>query len=236
MKSKLVKELDLTPKTAYLAGVIIGDGYLPDATKSKTDLSRDYRISIDISDREFLKHLLKIIKTVITTKSKLGIPKQRGNRLPRLYLNIRNKDLFYFFHKNMQIPLGKKSSIVTVPTKIFESSKRIKKYFLAGYFDADGGFRGKTLGFTTASEHLCQGVSQILDEFKIGYSSELWINKKYNKKFYGIRLRENQLDKFLSTFPLQNIEKLMRIFDRFQCGGAGVVKRDGVCQGFLQTS
>ena len=218
MNIKKIKKIDITPRTAYLAGVIIGDGNLSSSVKSKTDLSKDYRMYIDISDREYLIYLSRLIKSIIKTKTNPKQPSKRGNRIPRLYLQIRNKDLFYFFYKEMEIPRGKKSSIVFVPSKINNSSKEIKRSFLAGYFDTDGGFRGHTLGFTTASKKLQQGLSKLLSEFKITHSIEEWINKKYDKEFYGIRISKKKMDKFLKTFPLQNKEKLIRIYKKFYAG------------------
>ncbi|MEA2037550.1 MAG: hypothetical protein U9O94_08630 [Nanoarchaeota archaeon] len=140
-------KIDLTPLTAYLTGAIIGDGNLANYSKSKTDPSPDYRISIDISDREHLKYIEKLIKSIISTTTTPKEPKQRGNRVPRLFLLVRNKALFNFLNTEMEVPKGKKSSIVKVPSKIGSSSNEIKKHFLAGYFDADGGFRGKTFRF-----------------------------------------------------------------------------------------
>ena len=126
MNTKKIEKIDLTPKTAYLTGVIIGDGNLSSSVKSKTDLSKDYRMYIDISDREYLIYLSRLIKSIIKTKTNPKQPSKRGNRIPRLYLQIRNKDLFYFFYKEMEIPRGKKSSIVFVPSKINNSSKEKK--------------------------------------------------------------------------------------------------------------
>ena len=223
---KIESKIDLTPKTAYLTGVIIGDGNLCGSTKSKTDLSPDYRISIDISDKEYLLSIEKIIKSIIQTKTIPKQPHQRGNRIPRWYLAIRNKELFNFLCKEMEIPKGKKSNIVGIPSKILKSSDEIKKHFLAGYFDTDGGFRGNALGFTMASKTLWEDVSKLLDYFNISLSKDRWINKKYNKEFFGIRIRKSEIDNFLKILPLQNKEKLGRIQNRFKCGDAGVAKRD----------
>jgi intein/homing endonuclease len=215
MNIKKINKIELTPKTAYLTAVIIGDGNLSNYVKSKSKPSPDYRIIIDVSDKGYLCDLSKLFKTIINTKSIPRMPIQRGRRKPRLYFAFRNKSLFYFFHKDMEIPKGKKSSIVFIPRKIKESSLEIKKAFLAGYFDTDGGFRGNSLGFTTASKRLNIEVSTLLSEFKIEHSLDSWVNNKYKKEFYGIRIRKKEIDNFLNTFPFQNKEKLIRISQRF---------------------
>ncbi len=224
---KIESKINLNSKTAYLVGVIIGDGNLSSSVKSKkNDLSKDYAISIDLSDKEYLIYIFKLIKSIIKTKTVPKKSPQRGNRVPRLNIRVRNKELFKFFNEIMEIPKGAKSSIVFIPSNIKKSSEEIKKYFLAGYFDTDGGFRGKTLGFTTASEKLYGDVSKLLDEFYILHSTEKWINKKYNKEFYGIKIKKSEIGKFLNLLPLQNKEKIKRINQRFKCGDAGVAKRD----------
>jgi intein/homing endonuclease len=213
-------KVELTLKTAYLTGVIIGDGNLSGSLKSKNKPFVDYRITIDISDKDYLLYLEKLIKTLIQTKTCAKEPKRRVNRIPRLYLQIRNKELFTFLNNEMEIPKGKKSDKVYVPPLIKYSTMDLKKWFLTGYFDTDGGFRGNSLGFTTGSLNLNEGVSQILNEFDIRNRKEEWLNKKYNKTFYGIRIYKTEIDKFLNTFHLQNKEKLERIRKRFHVEAA----------------
>ena len=210
--------IKLNPKTAYLSGVIIGDGNLSNYYKSKTDKSKDYRIYIDMSDKEFVLYIEQLIKSIIKTKSSPKKAIQRGNRIPRLYLQIRNKELFYFLHYNMEIPLGNKSSIVIVPTKIKEASKEIKRAFLAGYFDTDGGFRSNSLGFTTASIKLNKGISELLVEFNICHTKDIWRNKRYDRDYYGIKIYKREIVKFLKTLSLQNKSKRERIYQRFSVG------------------
>ena len=210
-----VKKIHLTADTAYLAGLIIGDGHLANSTKSKTDLSPDYQIMIDISDIDFLSEVHLIIKSIINTKSVPKESKVRGNRISRHYLCIRNKHLFYFLNRDMEIPKGKKSDTIIVPKLIIGGSGDAKKHFLAGYFDADGGFRGQSLGFTTASKDMNKGVSSLLTYFGIEHGLDSWINQKYGKRFFGIRIKVSMIDRFLKEFPLRNVQKLHRIHDKF---------------------
>jgi intein/homing endonuclease len=212
-----VKPIELTKETSYIAGVIIGDGHISNSSKSKTDMSKDYKIVIDISDKEYLHLICEMIKSVISTKSELKSPKKRGNRKERLYFQFRNKSFFYFL-VSLGIPAGAKSAIVEIPASIKNSSEEIKKHFLAGLFDTDGGFRGETLGFTTASKNLSKDTGEMLNEFLIKHSSERWKNKKYNRYYYGIKIHRTEIDKFLKTFPFRNKEKLIRIFNRFNVG------------------
>lgn len=214
IKKSIESKIKLTPKTAYLAGAIIGDGNLSNSLKSKNDKSKDYRISFEASDQEYVDYILEIIKSIILTKTE-SKDVYRNNRAPKRYFHVRNKELFIFLSDKMEIPKGKKSSIVALPATILSADNEIKKSFLAGYFDTDGGFRGNTLGFTTASIKLQDGISQLLQEQNINHMNESWFNKRYHKDFYGIQIRKSEIDKFLKILPLQNKEKFDRIKKRF---------------------
>lgn len=218
--------ITLNADTAYLAGVIVGDGHLSASYKSHNSRFKDYRLNIDISDREYLHKIFDIIKTIVPTRTSLTIPTQRGNRIPRLNMALRNKELFLFFTETLGIPAGKKSSIIRVPEIILNYDTELQKHFLAGYFDTDGGFRGRTLGFTTASYNMQTDVSKLLNELHISHSLEKWFNKKYSKTYYGIRLKKKEIDNFLNILPLRNLEKKERIIKRFQCGNTKVAKWD----------
>ena len=213
-----VKPINLTPKTAYLTGVIIGDGHISGSCKSQNDRSKDYRIVIDVTDEHYAKFIFRLIKSIVLTKSVLRRPKTRGNRKQSFYLQIRNKSLFYFLTAFMGIPAGAKSSVVSVPPQIKTSTLTIKKHFLAGLFDTDGGLRQGTIGFCTASPRLNQDVSDLLRELSITHSLDKWRNKQYNRVYYGIRIRKSEIDTFLNMLPLQNAEKLIRISHRFMRG------------------
>ena len=60
--------IELTTKTAYLAGVIVGDGHISNSNKSKTHKSKDYKIVIDLDNKEYLCLLVDLIKSIIDTK------------------------------------------------------------------------------------------------------------------------------------------------------------------------
>jgi intein/homing endonuclease len=218
MNFKKIKPIKLTPTTAYLAGVIIGDGHISSSTKSKSDKSKDYRIIIDLSDKEYLEEIYRMIYPLIKSQSIPKASKSRTGRKERLYFQFRNKSFFYFLTENLGIPAGAKSQKVQIPDKIKNSQKIIKKHFLAGLFDTDGGFRGRSLGFTTASKKLNEDVSGLLSDFSIKHSVENWKNKKYNKYYYGIRMYSCEIDNFLKVFPLKNREKLIRIYNKLNAG------------------
>lgn len=224
---KQVNKIQLNSLTAYLTGVIIGDGHIGDRFSSKNGC--DYKISIELGERSFLDVLFVLLSKIIITKSKPKTIIRNDSRIKN-YLQFRNKDFYYFLTKDLSIPSGKKSAIVVVPQVIMDNSLSIKKSFIAGLFDTDGGMRGDKLGFTSASENLIDGVYVILKELKVPCFKEKWFNKKYQKYYYGIKIRKSATNSFLNAVPIQNFEKLNRIKSSL-CGRAGVVKRDGLSLG-----
>jgi hypothetical protein len=196
----------------YLAGAIAGDGHLKGGVKRKgKDNSKDYGIFIHSNNKEYLENILKLIKEKIDTKTKIS----KGKRAH--YISIRNKSLHTFFNKKLEIPLGKKSDKITIPSKLTNSQIN---YFLAGYFDTDGGIRGHSIGYCSASKQIITEINQYLNSIGIENTIDSWVNKKYQKEYYGIRVKKSSVNTFLKTIPLKNIRKLEKIRR-----DAGVVKR-----------
>lgn len=210
MSIKQIKDIRLNDKTAYLAGVIVGDGHISNSKKSRTDNSNDYRIVIEVVDFGFLKEIECLIKSIITTKS--IIKKRVDKRVDRqnlYYFQFRNKDFYYFLTKNLGVFSGNKCFSVRVPDRIFTSIE-FQKHFLAGLFDADGGIRGMSVGFTSASFHLIQDVSKMLDNLRIRHSCESWENRKYSRYYFGIKILLKCIDRFLNELPFRNMQKHRR--------------------------
>jgi len=201
-----INKIDLNEKTAYLAGVIVGDGNISNHTKSKKDLSLDYRITIELIDKNYLYIITNLIKSIINTKSGVKTRLRKTKDKEHHYFQFRNKSFYYFLTRDLKIPSGHKCNSVKVPTKIFRSLN-LQKHFLAGLFDTDGGIRSHTLGFTSASKKLMDDVSIVLNNMKIQHNKEFWLNKKYEKEYYGIRIKSKDNDKFLKVIPLKNKRK-----------------------------
>lgn len=66
-----IQKISLNGTTAYIAGVIVGDGSISNPTKSKKDRSPDYRITIELVDKSYLTLVSNLIKSFIDTKSKV---------------------------------------------------------------------------------------------------------------------------------------------------------------------
>jgi intein/homing endonuclease len=202
-----VSPIVLNKNSAYLAGVIVGDGCIYSGTKSKTNLGKDYKITIEVIDLDFLKKVESLTKEIIKTKSTIVKRKKlRANQKQLYYFQFRNKSFYYFLTKDLEIPSGKKSGIVSIPQKIL-SNKNLQMSFISGLFDTDGGKRGKTIGFTSKSQKLIQEVSSILKQRHIGHFLESWKHKAYSSNYYGLKISRKDSDKFLKGLQLQSASK-----------------------------
>jgi len=205
--------IQLNEKTAYLAGVIIGDGYISGSFKTKN--GRSYRISIDLIDFEFISTIAALIKQVVKTTAKIRELKIRDRCQATWSFAVSNKSLWYFFTETLKVPFGAKSRLVNIPEKIRNSAEPIKRQFLAGLFDTDGGLRSECIGLTSASPVMCEQVAFLFRELGFECNVSSWVIKNYNWRYYGLRLRRRDIDRFLKEIPLRNEGKKAAIAKRF---------------------
>ena len=189
----------------YLAGVITGDGHIKNTVKHiGIDNSTDYGITIHSGNKNFLEFILKIIKEKVKTKTCVKLGKRS------YYISVRNKQLFKTLTEKIGIPKGKKSDIIEIP-KITKENNQFLLEFIAGFFDTDGGTRGKSIGFCSASGKMINDLHLVLNKLKIKNTPDRWLNKKYNKEYYGLKISKKYIKKFIETIPLKNKERLDRI-------------------------
>jgi len=217
----------LNADLVYLVGVIYGDGYIRDGVKSRNDSSKDYKIALELTDIQYLQDvILPLFQKIIITKSKVR-RRKRKNKQEIGMLEIRNKQLYLYLTEELKTVKGRKPRTVDVPVQIKELPLEMQNEFIAGFFDTDGGFKNKSLGLTSKSEFLRDYFCKILKENNIEYSKDFWINKKYNQRYFAVRIKKTSIDTFLKTIKLRNPEKIARIKARYSCAGAGAVKRAG---------
>ncbi len=208
--------IQLNEKTAYLAGVIIGDGYISNSFKgSKSPNCRNYRVYIDLTDFEFISIIADLTKEIIPTNTLIRQKKVPLGHMPSWSFTVTNKSWWHFFTRTLGVPAGKKSRVVTVPQTILTGSSGIKKVFLAGLFDTDGGLRSGAIGLTTASKIMAEQVALLFKEFRFDCRVNSWIIKKYDWRYYGLSFRRRDVDRFLKEIPLRNERKKVAIARRF---------------------
>ncbi len=177
----------LTPDLAYLTGAILGDGHIR-RTEDK--------ISFEVSEKWLSNKFIEKVVAVFEQKLRESIRIGRGK--DKYLARFDNKSAKRLFTKIIGIPSGKKSHIITVPELIKASSKECQTAFLEGVFDTDGGSRGKNrLGLTSASKQFRDGIIDLLEVQGINAFKDEWVNKMYNRSYYGLRLSKGVKPSFM---------------------------------------
>ncbi|MBU0635424.1 hypothetical protein KKE06_00155 [Candidatus Micrarchaeota archaeon] len=191
------------PKTvseeiAWLVAAILCDGHI-----KKNENRVVFFSNIDY----FVKRFESIVCNLFEISGTCRISKTSDTGV--LYeFAVENKPMAHFLNKFCEIPRGKKSHLIVVPRIIWEADFKTKKAFLKGVFDPDGGKRSSGLGLTSASKKFRDQVYMLLQEFDIVPAKDEWLNRKYNKRYYGLRFKITPKSSFL-------------------CRCAGAVKRTG---------
>ena len=156
----------------------------------------------------------KLIKKYVETKSIVRLLKKREGKQQSYYFQIRNKRFYLWLVEFVKIPPGAKSRKLRLPEYILKGTYELKTSFLAGLFDSDGGFRGKTIGFTMSSELFQDDIFNLLRELNISSSKDQWVNKITLKTYFGLRIHKSGAIKFLKEVILRNPEKIERLLVR----------------------
>lgn len=202
---KLMKEL--TPKLAYLVGIIYGDGWIN---------SEVNRIGLDKGNYEFLK---EVYIPLLFDLFNLNLEIKKAHRSWRV--SFKNKIIWDMLVQVFGLR-SNKSQTAKVPDAIRRANTNIQKYFLAGLFDTDGGSRQGSFGFTTSSLAFNEEIIRVMNDIGIPLRKDTWFNKKVNKRYYGFVVSKCNCPLILEQIPLKNQKRLL-LLDNL-CTGAGVAK------------
>ncbi len=174
---------EMSTDLAYLLGVILGDGHI----RKKGDT-----ICLEVTEKWLTEKFIQKIYGVFEHRLNLLLHLKKE----RWYYaaNSNNKPAVRMFNKFLEVPRGKKSHIIFVPEIIKDSNKEIRLAFLEGVFDTEGCIRKKGLRVTSASKQFRDDLCELL--FSLGEKGwkDEWINKKYNKKYYGLQYTIGNID------------------------------------------
>lgn len=215
---KLPKSFD--KNIAYLTGLILGDGCLPNIFRKK-EKNFDYKTIITSGDKIFIeKEILKIIKKVFKKNTYCNI-----NKKNHFELELTNKTLFRFFTKIIKIHSGKKAINAKIPKIVFDSSKEKQIAFLAGLIDSDIGKHGKGLGSTFRSEIFVEELVLLLNSLgvKAKKGGTYLIKKKYPQTDFRIPKSEvKTLKRLLYKNYLPKRKDRLKIINELSTGTKAV--------------
>ncbi len=221
---------EMSEELAEDIGIMIGDGNINLHIDS---LRTNYKLSVSgnaLTDYSyFSKYVIKLKKKLYNIDFRPSIPKKRKVQIEVI---ARSKGLLHFYVDVIGLPLGKKT-FIEAPICIKNASSNIKKAFLRGYADTDGGIvlRNKNknnfpyplIKLSSSSKPLIQDVSNLLQELGLFHtvSYDLHsIHSKTRKESIINEIRLNGVEKVLSWSDLigfsnqKNIEKIRIIKKR----------------------
>ncbi|MAG52669.1 MAG: hypothetical protein CMH62_01765 [Nanoarchaeota archaeon] len=140
---KLIKSIN--PKIAYLLGYFYGDGGLKDVKRSKKNSGKyDHKLIVgDEFKIQIEKRIMPLFLEIFNLKSTLRLERiEKGERL--YYINPTCKVIYRIFTKIFELNEGPKKDI-KIPKIIQDSGPSIRKWFVRGFFDADGDTRASEL-------------------------------------------------------------------------------------------
>jgi len=167
---------EMNTDLAYLLGAILGDGHI------RKD---GHVISFKVAEKWLTEKFIQKINAVF--EHKINLHRRIKRDKFHFAANSANKPAVRLFNKFLEVPRGKKSHIIFVPDLIKNASEEIRLAFLEGVFDTEGCIRRKGLRITSASKQFRDDLCELLVSLgEKGWKDE-WINKKYNKKYYGLQ-------------------------------------------------
>lgn len=188
---------------AYLFGLLLGDGSLPNSNTMRPNGKRQKRYVICfVSDsKEFmLKTYQPLFKKVFGLEPKMT-PRFRDNRNILYESRIESKILYAFLVK-MGYTSGRKARIATIPVM----PNKYHASLLAGLLDTDGGKKGNGFGLSTASLHLAKFCEEMFRKLGLPYNSCPWRHKDH--VYHQVYVPKSSMHKILKSIQIQNKDKI----------------------------
>ncbi len=204
--------MNITNETAYIIGA------LRDGCFTKNDKHHIYRIRIYQKNYSWIKQVSMLLEKSFGKKPKIT----RDKRDSVWCLTINSKDIYEKIVKMAEYPGNQKKWCT--PKVIMKSSDDIKKNYIMGFFDSEGGvsrvdlkkFKNKDIRiyFCQANEKVLKELRKILLNFRIkcGKVSGPYFKKNYNSPVFGLRIHGiKEISKFHRCVGSLHEEKRTRL-------------------------
>lgn len=169
--SKKIKNIILPKKItediAYLTGFIVADGYIKNTEKLlKRGKYPEHSVCMYDNSKIFLEYLKKIIESKFNIKCNLHFAKDKKGSLYALRCTA--SPVHRFFSIVLEVQEGDRTGKAKVPSLIKNASWNIKKAFIAGFCDGEGGvgISTKNPWLEIAQNHSKKQPSPILNWIK----------------------------------------------------------------------
>lgn len=180
----------LLPKSAYLIGWICGDGNF--------SVRNNYVLTISEKSRRQLV-LNPLLNELFHVSAPIFEKSQNGH-----VLQISCKPVFKFLANVLNVEAGK------IPLMIKNIDISVKRYFLAGLFDAEGYIAGSyrdSIVITQADYHFLENLIELFEDFDI-YFSGPYVHQNRKGTWFTIQLRrKNEILKFAARIGSYHVDK-----------------------------
>jgi len=128
----------LTPKLSYFVGYLYGDGCLSNAARRRIKNGK-LLCEIKIADfsREQIDNMSKLFQELFNVQAPV-----RDERIFKgqhaFYIDPKCKVVHQFLNRVFEMPMGEKKGKLHFPSVILQAGPELRKWFIAGFFDADG--------------------------------------------------------------------------------------------------
>jgi len=234
--------IQLSPKLAYFVGYFCVDGGLKDIKRSKEVTGR-YEYKLIVGD-EFLMQvelIQRLYKELFNKKVLIRTERiEKGEKF--YYINPTSKYVYKFLVKVFDLPPKSKCDIVEVPKIILKANKDIRKWFVRGVFDGDGGTKtmenpkirlgGNFVYLNMKSKRFVNQIKKILkvdfnvNFFKISSNGKDGCWKIGTGSRYIVKILNKQ-KLFIAPIKRWRLEKLATKLGQFK-GGTGTVSLGAV--------
>ena len=181
--------LKINSDLSCFIATVIGDGHL---------IKDKFTITVESSNIDLLYTLSSMVNELFQIKTSIKKIKKRDGKKQTYHLSIYSKAIQELLSLIFEIPRGKKSAIVKVPSHISASKDEIKKAFIIGLLAAEGSRKGNNeVRICSASKRLVEDTKNLLKDLKVDSNIESWTNKKYKKDYYSLSFDKYHLDTFM---------------------------------------
>jgi hypothetical protein len=174
----------LTCDLAYLVGILLGDGSLAGDSSNERGC---WTISAFFDNREHQNIFDKIIENEFGIVPCFYDPK-KGHTVSYICSKVVHQFLTNYF----EMCNGFKCDKIFIPTRILQSNKKIICAFVQGLFDSDGTVTGRNVRYSTTSKKMSEQVQQLLSNYGIKNSLNVWIKQKKYLPLYTISIKSMQ--------------------------------------------
>ena len=184
---------------AYFLGVVLGDGHVKGSFRKEG--YRRYLVTIKKKRTQYSEFVLpELIEKLFGVKPRIYFSWRKSEIIS---INLNSKVISEILTKLFDFAMGKKNDLVIA--KAEEWPEDIKRHFVAGLFDTDGGVSSNSYAFCSSLERISRFVLDFLTQN--GIECSVYRQHKGDFSWTLVYVKAKSKEKFLRLLPLKNSSK-----------------------------